>query len=210
MNVLIEPHYLPSLEYMCLLAAAETVTLDHHAHFEKQTYRNRFYINTAQGVKLLSVPLENRRGKMMMNEVKVDPGKGWRNIHWRTLESAYRSSPFYEYYAEDLKKIIYHGHEFLVDLNQDLLSFCLKQTKLRITVASSSRYVDQPNEGEIDLRNVLSDRKPFALREFYVSVPYTQVFGNEFVPNLSLVDLLFCTGPEAPMILRASRGKMNI
>lgn len=203
-SVLIDAHFLPSLEYFCALLPFDEIILEGWEHFPKQTFRNRSYINTANGIKILTVPLKERHGKILTKDVKIDEGKKWRNSHWRTIESAYRKAPFFEYYFEELKNILFKEHEYLLDLNSDLLSFCLRNSKIEKEVAVSVAYEKQVTEKKIDLRSVILDKKPFALRHLYQPFPYQQVFGSDFAPNLSFIDLLFCEGPESASIIKAS------
>lgn len=209
MIALIEPHFLPSLEYFCALLPVEKIRLEKHEYFIKQTYRNRCYINTSQGIKVLSVPLAERQGKILMKEVRIEEGNRWRKIHWRTIESAYRKAPFFDYYETELKSIIFQGHELLVDLNQDMLSFCLRNIGLKKNISASVSYEAKPEKEILDFRSVITDKKPFAVRGIYRSTPYYQVFGNEFAPNLSLIDLLFCEGPNSLAKLKSSSIFMN-
>jgi len=124
--ILIEPHYLPSLEYFCAIFSVEEIILEVNEHFEKQSYRNRCFINTANGKQMLTVPLAERHGKVLIKNVLVEQGVKWRNNHWRSIESAYRKTPFFEHYSDELKKILFDKHEMLTELNRDLLSFCLR------------------------------------------------------------------------------------
>ncbi len=207
MTILIEPHYLPSLEFFCAILPFENVILEGHENFAKQTCRNRCYVNTSHGVKLLSVPLMGRHGKNLTKDVRIDRGKQWRNNHWRTIESAYRKSPFFDYYCDDLKNIIFQGHEYLIDLNFNLLSFCLRHIGLQKNVSVSVSYEKQPKKNVTDLRSALVDKKPFLLRDFYKPCSYYQIFGSEFAPNLTLIDLLFCEGPRTLHLLKESSKK---
>ncbi|MBS1491121.1 MAG: WbqC family protein [Bacteroidetes bacterium] len=208
MTARIEPHYLPSLEFFCALVDCDLVIIEQHEHFVKQTYRNRCYINTAQGKKILSVPLHHRHGKILFKEVRMEDGTHWRNTHWRTIESAYRSSPYFEFYSDELRSILFKTHTFLIDLNTELLSFCLKNIKWDKKIQKTSSYQVSTTD-EVDLRNTISDRIPYSSRNFYRAVPYGQVFGNEFAANLSVVDLLFCEGPGSGEVIRASHGLAN-
>jgi hypothetical protein len=209
MTALIEAHYFPSLEYFCALLPFENIILERHEYFVKQTCRNRCSVNTAQGQKLLTVPLMNRHGKILTGDVQVEQGNRWRNNHWRTLESAYRKAPYFEYYSDELKNILFRGHEFLFDLNENLLSFCLREAGIQKKISASVAYDQRVNENIIDLRCLISNKKPFTSRAFYYPTPYYQVFGNEFAPNLSFIDLLFCEGPGTPGLLRASLVSVN-
>jgi hypothetical protein len=204
---LIELHYLPSLEYFCALQDYSTIQFEKHEHFVKQSYRNRCYINTAQGVEMLTVPLTNKHGKVPISEVKIDYSIKWQNNHWRTIESAYRKSPFFEYYSDKLKKIIYGDHTFLFDLNLALLSFCLKSISFKPQLSVSVAYEKSPETSIHDLRSLIQAKIPYSERSFYKPVSYYQVFGNHFADNLSLIDLLFCEGPRSGSLILASRNK---
>jgi len=208
-TTLIDLHYLPSLEYFCTLLPFENIILESYEHFVKQTYRNRCYINTAHGKKILTVPLLERHEKVLAKDIKVEQGKQWRSNHWRSIESAYRKAPFFDFYSAELKNILYSDHKYLFNLNQDLLSFCLRQVGFKKNISASVSYEKQPSENIFDARNMVTDKKPFSIRNYYRPHPYYQVFGNEFVPNPSIVDLLFCVGPEASAWIKASAASLN-
>jgi len=176
----------------------------------KQSYRNRCYINTAQGLEMLIVPLTSKHGNVIIKDIRIDYSKKWQNNHWRTIESAYRKAPYYEYYADDLSNILYGNHDFLFDLNFDLLSFCLKSIRFAPSLSVSVSYEKVPPPYVFDLRSHINPKKPVSDREFYQSASYHQVFGSGFVGNLSLIDLLFCEGPRSASLLQASRkGNLN-
>jgi hypothetical protein len=204
MTVLIEPHYLPSLEYFSAVLPFHNIRLEGWEYFPKQTYRNRCYVNTAQGIKMLTVPLAERSGKILTNDVRVERGRQWRNIHWRTIESAYRKAPFFDYYSPELKSILFDGHDYLLELNRDLLSFCLRNAGMSKSISASVSFEEQVEEVIFNMRSLISDKKPFLDRNYYRPVPYYQVFGSEFVPNLSFIDLLLCEGPGALALLKAA------
>jgi hypothetical protein len=203
-QVLIDLHFLPSLEYFCAIFPYHETILESNEHFVKQTYRNRCYVNAAQGKLMLTVPLMERHDKIFTKEVQVEPGSKWRNSHWRTIESAYRKAPYFEFYSAELKQILFQGHELLFDLNRDLMSFCLKCIHVKKNFSATLTYETAVAENILDLRSVISCKKPFAERNYYQAHKYYQVFGSEFVSNLSIIDLLFCEGPLANEIIRAS------
>jgi len=203
-SILIDSHFLPSLEYFCVLLPFDEIILEGWETLPKQTYRNRAYINTANGIKMLTIPLKERHGKILAKDVKVDAGKQWRNSHWRTIESAYRKAPFFDYYFEELKNILFVEYEYLLDLNRDLLSFCLRSVGFQKKILPTLEYQKCASGNEIDLRSIITDKKPFALRNFYRTHSYRQVFGNDFAPNLSFIDLLFCEGPGSASVIKAS------
>jgi len=204
-NVLIDLHFAPSLEYFCALSDFKNITFEKFEHYVKQTYRNRCYIKTSQGVEMLSIPLTNKHGKVPFGEVMIDYSTRWQNIFWRTLESAYRNSPFFEHYSDDLKKIIYSNTSFIFDLNSQVLSFCLESLKWSRTVSETTGYQKDTNDPFSDMRSTITTRNTYIERGFYRPVPYYQVFGSGFDENLSVLDLLFCTGPSASKVLMSAR-----
>jgi len=208
-RVLIEPHYLPSLEYFCAVLPFDEILLEKHEHFVKQTNRNRCYLNTSQGVVMLTVPLAGKHSKANLKDIRIDHSKKWQNNHWRTIESAYRKAPFFEYYEQPLQQILFKQHEFLFEMNCELLSFCLQNLNLPHHIAETLTYEKTAAEDVIDLRSLIACKKTFSNSVYYQAIPYYQVFGNTFVPNLSVIDLLFCEGPNSKSLLLRSMGNTN-
>jgi len=202
-RVLIETQYLPSLEFFCAIAKAEEIKIEAHEYFVKQSYRNHTIINAANGTEKLTVPLTAKGNRIAMKDVKIDHSQNWKTNQWRTLESAYRKSPFYEHYADDLNKILYSPNTYLLDLNIQLLSLCLNWLHWKKELTVTQSYQGSANDF-LDLRNVLLSKKSYSTRDFYRPFGYVQVFGSTFVENLSLIDLVFCKGPESGNILHAS------
>lgn len=205
MTALIELHFLPSLEYFCALQKFDRIILEKHEHYAKQTYRNRCYINTSQGVSVLTIPVTEKHGKAFVKDVKIDYSTNWQNNHWRTLLSAYKNAPFFEHYEDSLRHLIYKNHQFLYELNFSLLSFCLTSLKSDVMISESVAYTKTLEQSVVDLRSVIQAKKPYSTRPFYKADSYQQIFGKMFVPNLSLIDLLFCEGPNAGSLIRDSR-----
>ena len=205
-SVLIETQFLPSLEFFCAISEFDQIEIEHYEHFVKQSNRNRTIINTANGLHKLVVPLASKRNRTRIKDVKIDYLLNWMNNFWRTIESAYRKSPYFEHYAEDLQSELFKGKEYLVELNLDLLKLCLKWLSWDKKITATKEYNKIPSTP--DLRNVLLSKKPYDLRNFYRPAPYMQVFGTGFVENLSIMDLIFCKGPEAGGIIKAS--KLNL
>ncbi|MEQ9423229.1 MAG: WbqC family protein [Cyclobacteriaceae bacterium] len=200
---LIEIQFLPSLEYFCCLLK-HPVTLDRHEHFVKQTYRNRCYINSANKVIPLVVPIKSGSRRLPMAEVPIDYRQKWLNSLWSSIQSAYGKSPFYEFYEEEFHSVLFSKPDFLFDLNFKLLTLCLRCLQINLELKLSTGYHLTEDRGLNDLRSKIHPKKPFGDRNFYRPYSYTQLFGNNFVPNLSLIDLIFCEGPNAGAILRKS------
>lgn len=210
MTALIETHYLPSIAYFCALHDIKEVILERHEWYVKQSYRNRAYIVTSQGKEKLIVPLTFKHGKVLITDVRIDYGQKWVNQHWRSFQSAYGKSSFFEHYREDLEKVLFKKTMFLYDLNLELLSMCLKWLNRDVTLKESLAYEVTPAASILDLRSSISFKNEENLGKFYRSCNYFQVFGNTFVANASIIDLVFSQGPDAARVLGASAvKKMN-
>ena len=117
MNCLIELHYLPSIAWFAATQPFDTITLEKHEHFVKQSYRSRCRIVTSQGIQELTVPLTGKHGKTLIKDIRIDHRQKWVNNHWRSIVSAYNNAPFFEYYSDALHDTLYKEHTFLFDLN---------------------------------------------------------------------------------------------
>jgi hypothetical protein len=201
---LIELQYLPPIAYFSALQRSSEILIERHEHYVKQSYRNRCYINTVHGVVPLIVPLTAKHGKVLITDVRIDYGQKWLNNHWRTIRSAYGNAAFFEYYSDDLERVLFRKHIYLYDLNLELLSMCLKWLKRQVELKETLSYAKIPSMPVHDLRSVINPKKTEHLSRFYQPAPYKQVFGNAFAENLSLIDLIFCAGPEAAGIVELS------
>jgi hypothetical protein len=207
--IIVEPHYLPSLEFFCALLPHSEVVLEKHEHFVKQSYRNRCHINTSQGLFKLVVPTIENHGKVSFGSVRLDPSAKWRNNHWRTLQSAYHKAPYFEFYADALEQLLFQPHQFLFDLNKSLLSFCLRTIGLPQVLTESLSYQPDVTNNYVDARNIIRAKNHHSNRSIYQPASYMQVFGNTFVENLSLIDVLFCEGPNTLQIIKRSTRTPN-
>jgi hypothetical protein len=187
----------------------DRVIVEKFEHYQKQSYRNRCYINTATGVRPLIIPLVHPGGKSLIHEVRIDYSQKWLNNHWRTIVSAYGKAPFFEYYQQELQKALFRKHVYLYDLNMEILAMCLKWLRYNIQVGETTSYERDAGIGINDFRSVLNPKKADSCNSFFKSVKYQQVFGSKFVDNLSIVDLIFCEGPAATTIIRSSALEMN-
>ncbi len=204
MSVLIETHYLPSIAYFAALQDVQEIMVEKNEHFVKQSFRNRCHIMSSQGKETLIVPLTSKHGKVYITDVRIDYTQKWLNNHWRAICSAYGKAPFFEHYSEDVEKLLFGKFVFLYELNVQLLSLCLKWLKWKAVVKESLEYEKTPPEGVLDLRSAVNVKKEENLSTFYQAVRYPQVFGKPFAANASLIDLIFCMGPEASRIVQAS------
>ncbi len=203
-KILVELQYLPSIAYFTLLQNADQVIIESQEHFVKQSFRNRMLIHDANRILPLSIPVQHTALKIPITEVRIDYKQKWVNAHWRAIQSSYGKAPFFDYYAEYFKNVLYQEETFLFAFNQKLLTLCLKLLGLSINIEYTAEYRKSPNEDTIDMRSTISPKVNVENLPWFHAKPYYQLFGKDFVPNLSILDLLFCTGPDASIILKES------
>jgi WbqC-like protein family len=196
MDVTLCTAFLPPISYFSLIQKAETVVLDHFENYQKQTIRNRAYILNSQGKQILTVPVKGASKKMPIWETQIDNSFAWEKNLLRSIQTAYGKSPFFEFYFDYIEKIITRKHDKLVDLNEELLTMCLKLLKIKKSIVLSDTYI-LPNATFVDTR-IETYSQNFGFQE------YQQVFGNEFAEDLCIIDLMFCEGPNATNILQNS------
>ena len=204
MDILIDLQYLPCLEYFCCLLKYDQVYLEGHEFYEKQSYRNRCKILSSNKVIELSVPIKKPWRRMAIREMKIENNQNWRKDHCRSIQSAYGNAPFFQFYADSILGIIEKNHRYLWDLNEELLQECLNLMNLKPELDITDQYRRQLNSDLFDLRSKVHPKKSFMNNDFYYPFSYNQIFGNKFVGNLSIIDLLFCEGPESVTILKKS------
>lgn len=202
--VLIELQYLPPLAYFVLLNREEQVLLDAHEHYVKQTYRNRAYIKGPHQVEKLTVPVQGGNKKIATGEILIDYRQKWVQQHWRALQAAYGKAPFYEHYAPYFQQVYAREPARLWELNWDLLTLCLKLLHIDKTITFTDAYLESTNPLILDCRSAINPKTNDVVTNIYRPVAYNQIFGKDFVDNLSIVDLLFCEGPAAGLILQES------
>ncbi|RRB06586.1 WbqC family protein [Larkinella rosea] len=203
-GIRIELHYLPSLTYFTALLPFDTVWLEAAEHYGKQSYRNRCYVLTANGIDRLTVPVRNGTHKQSIREVRIDDRQAWPDRHWRCLVSAYSKAPFFEFYADELEAVFRKKWSYLFDLNLELLTLCLKWLGWKKQLLLTEVFEKQPSVGILDAHTLVVERATTQNGRFYQPVSYQQNFGNVFVSDLSILDLIFCQGTLAPDVLKQS------
>ena len=206
-TALIEPHYLPSISFFSAIADCSVVVVEKYEHYEKQSFRNRCLIKGPHRIETLIVPVTAKHGKALMGEVRIDYQQKWLNNHWRTIQTGYGNAPYFEYYASDLHEILFKKNVFLYDLNLEIMTLCLQWLKLKVVLEETGFYEKEAPAGVTDLRGAINPKKEDGCNRFYKSIEYQQVFGSKFVPNLSLIDLIFNQGPGALSVVKGSAVK---
>ena len=191
MNILIHPTYFPSISHFVAIANAEKVTFEMDDNFQKQTNRNRMFIYSPNGLQLLNIPIKHsKEASQKTKDVKLETAFDWQKQHFKSLESAYRTSPFFEYFEDELLPIFQKKHTFLMDLNLQTMEIVSKCLRLDFPYDETTEYFHEITD-KTDYRNLVNGKKDTSLFE-----TYTQVFGDKhgFINNLSVLDLLFNEG----------------
>lgn len=193
MDLLLHPTYFPSIASMACLAQ-HSVCWEVWDNYQKQTYRNRCYICTDQGRHILSIPIRHAGGsygRQLYRDVKLDNDYPWQRLHWRSLQTAYRSSPFFEYFEEEMAPLFSTKFTFLMEFNFKTIEICCESLQIQMPANRSDEYkIKSPSM--TDARYLVNAKQEHQ----FTQKPYRQVFQEKhgFVENLSVLDLLFNEG----------------
>lgn len=191
--------YLAPIQYYSKLKNYSNCVIEHFENIPKQTFRSRCDIYSPNGILTLSIPLVKRNQRQIIKDVKISNDYNWQKLHWRSLESCYRRSPFFEYFEDDLQAFyLEKKFDFLIDFNEHIQQEILTLLKLKPNYSFTTEYHKTYSDAD-DFRNIISPKKPISLDPDFTPPTYIQVFENKqgFIPNLSIVDLLFNQGARA-------------
>lgn len=195
MSILIHPTYFPSISHYVAMVNARDITFETEDNFQKQTNRNRMYIYSPNGKQLLNIPVKHNKENVhqKFKDTRIEHAFDWQKQHFKSLEAAYRTSPFFEYFEDDIRPVFEKKHEFMMDLSfltMEIVASCLG---MNFSYGKTEEYFHVVENIE-DYRYLANGKKDTAEFE-----PYTQVFGDKhgYINNLSILDLLFNEGRHA-------------
>lgn len=194
MSILLHPSYLPNIANYVAMVHASDVIFEVHDTYQKQTFRNRSHIYGANGIIALNVPVVfTQMNRQMYKDVKISNDEKWQSHHWKSLQSAYKTSPYFEYYEDDLASLYHEPQVFIMEFNLKCLKVIAECLQWDFQYTTSNSFEKSPNSD--DYRFLINARKKI---EFQFN-RYTQVFSikHGFLSNLSILDLLFNEGPNA-------------
>lgn len=200
----IESQYFGSIDYIKQMVNAYEVLIDIHEPFKKMSNRNRTTIVSAHGPLLLTVPLQNgREQKKTMKEVEICYQQNWPSKHLKAISSCYKRSPFFDYYEPGLHDLLNTKHQYLIDLNMSLLNWIEKRLKTQFNISKTNEPLPFLDPNVYDVRDHSNSKNA---TQNIVNQVYPQVFMDkiDFIPNASILDLLFCMGPAANIYLKDS------
>lgn len=208
MDYYLSSAYLAPIEYYTKLYNGDRIFMERCDHYIKQTYRNRCIIAGPNGPQALTIPTEKSAHEhCCMKDVRISDHGKWQHVHWQALVSAYYTSPFFEYYQDDFRPFYEKSFTFLFDFNEELQNLVCKlldlQPEIHLTELYKTHFIESKEQ---DFRDAIRPKGSFAWDKAFTPRPYYQVFQEKlgFLPNLSIVDLLFNMGPEGLLVLRDS------
>jgi hypothetical protein len=201
MKSLLHPTYFPSISNFAAMVQSENIIFEVEDNFQKQTNRNRTYIYSPNGIQLLNIPIKHsKESHPKTKDIKIETDFDWQKQHFKSLEAGYRSSPFFEFFEDDIRPIYEKKHTFLLDLNFEALALLAKCFRKKLDFTTTTEYITQVDAIEvIDFRSLVNGKKDFSSFE-----SYKQVFDDKhgFINNLSILDLLFNEGKYAMEYLK--------
>ena len=189
--VLLECENFPCIAWYKMFLRNENIQIEQHEYFVRKSFRNRTVIAGPNGLITLSIPLKGGRNqKNVMKDIEISYDENWQTVHWKTIESCYRRSPYFEYYAEDIKMLFEKKHHFLVDYNIQCLQLVNQLLQVKKELVLTEKYEKIPIDTWVDARNVFDENTDMQLPS------YIQVFQDRigFKSNISILDMLFCDG----------------
>lgn len=201
-TALLQSTYFGPVQWYQKLYRYDSILIEQHDTYQKQTFRNRCVIATANGLQALTVPVEAPGERCAMKEVRISDHNQWRRVHWNALQSAYSESPFFEYYQDDIRPFFEKKYDYLIDFNEAIRQKICELIDIEPKVEYTKEFISSTRSTIADYREVIHAKHPQPDADF-TPKRYWQVFERKhgFQPNLSILDLLFNMGTESVFYL---------
>lgn len=191
--------YFGSIAQYAAMAQNDIVLFEDHDNYQKQTYRNRTYIYGANGKLLLTIPIKHTgkqgNGKQLYKDVRIENEFQWQSLHWKSIQTAYRTSPFFEYYEDELIPLFEKKKDYLLDFNYECMEAVNDCLQLEVNYSKTATFLKEYGDELNDQRNLVNAKKD----KYHALSSYIQVFSEKhgFISNLCILDLLFNEGTNA-------------
>lgn len=198
--VLLHPSYFGPISQWVACVKAEKVIFENEDNYQKQTYRNRMYIYDANGRLSLNIPIRHSsalglktKGRQKYKDIQIENSFKWQTRHWRAFKASYQTSPFFEFYEDELYPLYEKEFKYLIDFNYKCMEFVTEALQIELEFEKTSEFILKPSQQE-NLRSLVN-----AKNDTFRNTPYTQVFESKagFLPDLCILDLLFNEGNAA-------------
>jgi hypothetical protein len=201
LTLVIHPAYIPNIATFAVISQNE-ICWEVNDNFQKQTYRNRAYICTDRGELMLNIPIKHvgkGQGRQLYRDVKIENDYKWQRQHWRALQTAYRTSPYFEYYEDEIAPLYTQKYEFLMDYNLKSIEIICDCLQVEMPTQRTEKF-ELHLDSNRDFRSLVESKKKIAFEQ----PKYVQVFGDRhgFIENVSILDLLFNEGTNALSYLK--------
>lgn len=212
-NILLHPAYFGPVSQWATMVQADKLVFENEDNYQKQTYRNRLYLYDANGKLSLNIPVKhssslglNTNGRQKYKDVQIENDFNWQIQHWRAFKTAYQTSPFFEFYEDELYPLYHREYKFLMDFNYDCMQFVADCLQIDLSYEKTAEYILKPS-GINNLRHLIEAKSKTKFR----FSAYTQVFEEKhgFLENLCILDLLFNEGNNALNYLKEQELKLD-
>ncbi|MDD2562827.1 MAG: WbqC family protein [Salinivirgaceae bacterium] len=208
-NTYLSTAYFPPIQYFTKIIDSQNIFLELQEHFPKQTYRNRCHIYGANGLQVLSIPIENHSKTTLVKDIKIAYHTPWQKNHWRSIKSAYKNAPYYDHYIDNLHSFFSYKEPFLVDLNQKIMNVLSELIAIPWNPTPTTQY---NKEVDNDWRNGIHPKTQYAKEDkSFADTSYFQLFAEKHgvLNNLSIIDLLFNEGNGTLIEIKKSIKRIN-
>jgi WbqC-like protein family len=211
--VLLSTTYFGPVQYYTKFILYDEIWLEANENYTRQTYRNRCIIYGANGELPLTIPvITSEKHKIIIKDIRIDYSRNWQKLHWKGIESAYMSSPFYEFFIDDFQPFFSKRFKFLFDLNMEILTRVLHLLELNPKIKLTDSFLFPGTTEIADMRDSIHPKKTFQSDKLFEPMEYKQVFSEKhgFLANLSIIDVIFNAGPDIVRILRGSGRPLEV